>query len=132
MNKEQTIQEIMDLTSAWTVAELHGDTTFLGNTLADDFIGIGPLGFLLTRPEWIARHQSGDLQYKAFNLDDINVRLYNDTAILIGHQTQDATYRGNSMPAQFRMTLVFVKRDQWQLANLQLSSIGQPPQFARS
>ena len=131
MNNEQTQQEVMQLANAWANAELHGDTTSIERTLADDFIGIGPLGFMLTKQEWLARHVAGDLKYESFTLDEVKVRAYNnDAAVLTGHQ---ATYRGNRIPEQFRITLVFIQHHgQWQLASLQLSSIGQPPNFARS
>lgn len=132
MNREHAAQEVVRLAEAWATAELHGDTAFLENALADDFVGIGPLGFLLTRQEWLSRHQSGDLKYESFSLDEVKVRVYNDAAILIGRQAQKATYRGNSIPGQFRITLVFVQQGQWRLTNLQLSSIGQPPNFARA
>lgn len=132
MNREHTEQEIVRLVDAWAVAELHGDTTFLEKTLTDDFIGIGPLGFMLTKQEWVTRHQSGDLQYDSFTLDEVKVRVYNEAAVLTGRQTQNGAYRGNSIQAQFRITLVFVYQEgQWQLASLQLSAIGQPPSFTR-
>jgi hypothetical protein len=132
MNREHAEQEVMRLADAWATAELRGESAFLENILADDFIGIGPLGFMLTKQEWLARHQSGDLKYESFSLDEVKVRVYNDAAILTGRQAQNAAYRGNSIPGQFRLTLVFVQQGQWRLANLQLSSIGQPPNFARA
>ncbi len=133
MNRENTEQEVLRLADAWATAELRGDTTFLESTLADDFIGIGPLGFMLTRQEWLARHQSGDLKYESFSLDEVKVRMYNDAAILTGRQVQNAAYRGNSIQGQFRTTLVFVQQQgQWRLASLQLSTIGQPPSFTQS
>src|SRR5436309_6735553 len=115
MNREHVEQEIVRMADAWATAELRGDTAFLENILADDFVGIGPLGFMLTRQEWLARHQSGDLKYESFSLDEVKVRVYNDAAILIGRQAQNATYRGNSIPGQFRITLVFVQQGQWRL-----------------
>ena len=132
MNREYVEQEVVRLADAWATAELQGDTAVLERTLADDFVGIGPLGFMLTKQEWLARHQSGDLKYASFSLDEIKVRVYNDAAILIGHQVQNGTYRGNSIQGQFRITLVFVQQQgQWKLASLQLSPIGQPPNFTR-
>ena len=133
MNREHAEQEVARLANAWVTAELRGDIPLLERQLSDDFIGIGPLGFMLTRQEWIARHQSGDLKYESFTLDEVKVRVYNDAAILTGRQVQDGAYRGNSIKAQFRTTLVFVKQQgQWQLASLHLSPIGQAPNFARS
>jgi ketosteroid isomerase-like protein len=128
MNQQQIEQEVQRLASAWTSAELHGDLAFLEALLTDDFIGIGPLGFMLTKQEWLARHRSGDLKYEAFTLDEIKVRVYNDAAILIGLQVQNAAYRGNPTQGRFRTTLVFIQQlEQWRLAGLQLSTIGQPP-----
>ena len=133
MNREHVEQEVVRLAAAWATAELHGDTAFLESTLADDFVGIGPLGFMLTKQEWLARHQSADLKYASFSLDEVKVRVYNDAAILTGRQVQNAAYRGNPIQGQFRITLVFVQQQgQWRLASLQLSTIGQPPSFAQS
>src|SRR5947199_3338133 len=133
MNRENAEQEVLRLADAWASAELRGDTTFLEKTLTYDFIGIGPLGFMLTRQEWLERHQSGDLKYDSLSLDEVKVRVYNDAAVLTGRQVQQAAYRGNSIQAQLRTTLVFVQQQgQWKLASLHLSTIGQPPPFTRS
>src|SRR5207237_10048658 len=116
------------LVDTWITAELRGDASVLDRILTDDFIGIGPLGFLLTKQEWLARHRSKDLQYDAFNLDEVKVRVYNEAAILTGRQVQNGAYRGNSIQGQFRISLVFItQQGQWRLASLQLSTIAQPP-----
>jgi len=133
MKQEHAEQEVRRLSDAWSTAELRGDAAFLERTLADDFIGIGPLGFMLTKQEWLARHQSGGMKYNVHTLDELGVRTYAEAAIVIGRLTQGATYRGNPMNAQMRTTLVFVlQQGQWRLAGLQLSNIGQPPQFRQS
>jgi ketosteroid isomerase-like protein len=133
MNQEQMEQEVARLADAWATAELQSDTAFLERRLSDDFVGIGPLGFLLTKQEWLARLQSGDLKYDALTLDEVKVRVYNEAALVICRQVQEAAYRGNPIMAQLRTTLVFVQHQgQWQLAGLHLCNMGQPPPFARS
>jgi hypothetical protein len=83
---------------------------------------------VLNKEQWIARHRSGDMTYSALALDSVSVRLYGDTAVLIGRQTQDAAYRGNSVMTQLRATLVMVrKQGNWQLASTHFSSITPPP-----
>lgn len=134
MAQQQTEQEVVHLVDAWATAELHADVAFLERTLADDFIGIGPLGFLLTRQEWLARHQSGELKYTAFTVDEVKVRMYTNAALVTCRQVQHAAYRGSPVPGQFRASLMFVSQDgQWRLAGLQLSAMGQfqPPVTAQ-
>ena len=133
MNREQAEQEVMYLAEAWAAAELRRDTAFLEQRLIDDFIGIGPLGFMLTKQEWITRYQSGDLQYDSFTLDAVRVRVYNEAAIVTGRQAQQGAYQGNNIQGHFRITLMFVyDQNQWRLASLHLSTIGQALPFAQS
>lgn len=131
MDREQVEQEVARLANVWIAAELRGDTAFLERTLANDFVAIGPLGFMLTKREWIGRHQSGDLKYDALDLDEVAVRIYDGAAVLIGRQVQDATYRGNRVNARLRTTVVLIhRRGRWQLVGIHMSPIGQPPSFA--
>ena len=128
MNQEQMEQEVARLADAWATAELQSDTAFLERLLSVDFVGIGPLGFLLTKQEWIAWLESGDLKHEVLTLNEVMVRVYNDAAIVICRLVQDATYRGTPILAQLRTTLVFVRhKGQWQLAGLHECNIGQPP-----
>src|SRR4051794_30445130 len=121
-------RELQSLGDAWAAAELRGDTAFLEHTLAEDFVGVGPRGFTLTREEWLQRITSGALRYTQFDWDEVTVRVYGDAAILIGRQTQEAQYQGHPVEGQFRTTLVFVRQQgRWRLAGLQLSPIAGPP-----
>jgi hypothetical protein len=133
MNREQTEQEVVQLADTWARAEVQGNTAFLDKLLAEDFVGIGPLGFLLTKQEWLARHQSGEMKYTVHSLEEVGVRGYDQAALLVGRLTQEATFRGNPMNVQMRTTLVFVRKaGQWFLAGLHFCNIGQPPPFARA
>jgi ketosteroid isomerase-like protein len=127
MNQEQREQKVARLADAWATAELQSDTAFLERLLADDFVGIGPLGFLLTKQEWLAWLGSGDLKHDALTLDELKVRVYyHEAALVICRLVQNATYRGTPIMAQLRTTLVFVQhRGQWQLAGLHECQIGQ-------
>lgn len=108
-------------------AELRGDTQFVRRLLADDFVGVGPRGFTLTKAAWIERLESGDLQYESLTWDDAQVRIYGDAAVIIGRETSKATYKGTPIQGEFRETQVFVRQDgRWLLAGLQLSPIAAP------
>ncbi len=97
----------------WAAAELRGDTTFLEETLVDDFVGIGPYGFMLSKAEWIERHTTGKLKYESFALDEVRVRLYGGTAVLTGRETAEGRYEDgdtkHDIREKFRVTLILVK-----------------------
>lgn len=133
MNPDNPEQAVTQFAERWGTAELQGELTVLEKTLADDFVGVGPLGFLLSKQEWLARHQAGDMKYSVHTFDDARARVCDGAAIVIGRLTQEATYRGNPVNAQLRTTLIFIQQEgQWRLAGLQFSNIGQPPPVARS
>jgi ketosteroid isomerase-like protein len=125
-------QTMTTLGEDWAAAELRGDTSFLGEILADDFVGVGPRGFMLTKDQWLSRHDTGSLRYESFGLDEVQVRLFGGTAITVCRQSARGVYEGENgrfeLDDQFRATLVFVRQDgRWQLAGLQLSPIlGRP------
>ena len=121
-------QQLKELGKDWAAAELRGDTAFLERTLADDFVGVGPRGFMLTKDQWLERHEAGKLKYKSFRMDDAQVRLYGDTAVMIGCETAEGRYEDgdvrHDIREQFRATLVFGKQqERWLLAGLHLSPI---------
>ena len=45
--------------AAWTAAERDGDAAALDTLLTDEFTAVGPLGFILPKQAWLARHRPG-------------------------------------------------------------------------
>jgi len=108
-------------------AELRGDTVFLKRLLADDFVGIGPRGFTLTKEQWLERLASGDLRYESLTWSDVRARVYADTSVAIGRETSRAKYKGMDIQGQYRETQIYVRQDgRWLLAGLQLSPMAEP------
>lgn len=125
-------KELNELAEDWTKAELDGDVSSLKEILADDFVAVGPRGFVLTKEQWIARHETGSLTYGSFGLDEVEVRSYREAAIVVCRQTAAGVYVDKNgrydIDERFRATLVFMDQNGgWRLAGLQLSPIiGRP------
>jgi ketosteroid isomerase-like protein len=125
-------ERVERLGEEWAAAELRGDTASLGRILADDFMAVGPRGFMLTREQWLSRHDSGSLTYEAFQWDEVSVRVHGGAAVMIGRQTARAVYEDgdvrHEIRDQFRATLIPVEdRGRWLLLGLHLSPIAGPP-----
>lgn len=128
MKTADTTRDVLTLSQDWANAERVSDTSRLADLLADDFVGIGPRGFMLTKEEWLGRHASGALRYDSLALDEVTLRPHAGAAIVTGHETDTVQYEGHPMQGDYRTTLVFVtEHDRWRLASLQFSPIAPPP-----
>lgn len=122
------MNDVTTFLSAWTDAERTRDTAFLEDSLTDDFVGIGPLGFALPKPAWIARHQGGDLRYDTFGLDEIDVRTHGPVAIATARQDAVGSFQGRPVPQVLRNTFVLVDDgDHVRLAGLHMSFVAGTP-----
>ena len=117
-------QQLEKLAEDWATAELRGDITFLKRNLADDSIGVGPYGFLLTKDDWLERHESRKLRYESFRLDEVRVRLYGEGAVMIARQMTKGKYEDNDLPGNLQATLFFAQQEgRWLLAGIHMSFI---------
>lgn len=117
----------------WTAAERVGDIARLGEVLlADDFYGVGPLGFVLPKPAWLARHRQGDLIYETFDLDEVRTHVLGEVAIVTARNNTRGVYQGHPVPEAVRVTLVLTNHEgSWQLLVIHMSfiagTLGAPP-----
>ena len=112
----------------WSAAEQAGDAGQLDALLTSDFAGIGPLGFILPRQAWLARHRSGDLRYDSFGLTEVQARVYGQAAVVTARNNTYGSYQGHPIPEATRATLILVgDAGNWQLAAIHMSFIGGTP-----
>ena len=122
-----TRDEILALGARWAHAEQDGDITVLDELAAADFRLVGPFGFVLDKSQWLDRYRDGGLVTRSLVWNDVEVRDFGDTAIAIGRQTQQASYRGSPADGQFRITHVFIRdAGRWLLASVHLSQAAPP------
>ena len=69
---------------------------------------------------------SPDFKMEAFDLDDINVRIFGNTAVVNGRSTLRVAFQGRSGTGVFRYARVYVKRHgPWQAVAQQLTRVPQ-------
>jgi ketosteroid isomerase-like protein len=104
-------------------AQIHADATALDRIYAADFIGVGPSGTMRTKPQVLLDFTSGDLKFQSITTDEVQVRVYGDTAVETGLSTLIGQDKGKTVPRDTRFTRVWVKQQgQWRLVANHYSS----------
>src|SRR5713101_5532140 len=90
-NVEQIIQK---LEREWADALLKGDQAVIDRIEASDWTLTDPEGMVITKAKADADLKSGTIKFESFNLDELKVRVYGDTAIVNGLETEKSKYQG--------------------------------------
>src|SRR5919198_637920 len=119
--------QVLELGRQWAEAERTGDVDTLASLITDDFVLVGPLGFVLDKQQYLGSRRSGDLKHESLVWEDVRIRVYGEAALAVGSQTQRSTYQGRDASGRFRVTQVAVRHGgRWTIAGLHYSPIAPP------
>ena len=97
-------------------AQIDADAVALERIYAADFIGVGPSGAVRTKRQVISDFTSGELKFQSITTDEVQVRIYGNTAVETGRSTMNGQDRGKAVPRDNRFTRVWVKQQgHWRL-----------------
>jgi ketosteroid isomerase-like protein len=120
-NDEQAIRQLLNEVSA---ALGRADTAALDRIYADDYTLVNESGVLTTKAPRLAAIKSGELKYESAVFDEVNVRLYGNTAVATYRVTSKGQLKGQEIGGQFRATSTYVKmKGRWQLVAAQVTRI---------
>ena len=116
MAQEQSTAGIKQLDDERIQAQVGADASALDRIYADDFIGVGPSGTVRTKKQVILDFTSGTLKFQSITTDEVQVRVYDNTAVETGLSTMDGQDKGKTVPRNTRFTRVWVKQQgSWRL-----------------
>ena len=116
-------QAIRQLDNERIQAQISADAVALDRIYADDFIGVGPSGTVRTKRQVISDFTSADLKFQSITTDDVQVRVYGNTAVETGISTITGQDKGKAVPRDTRFTRVWVKQQgRWRLVANHYSS----------
>ncbi len=116
-NQNRSVEQaIRELDYERIQAQIGANAVALNRIYADDFIGIGPSGTVRTKPQVISDFTSGDLKFQSITTDDVQVRVYGNTAVETGRSTMIGQDKGKAVPRDNRFTRVWIKQvGRWRL-----------------
>jgi hypothetical protein len=122
--------DLMQLERDIGKANIESDYAFFDRVEAEEFIFTDAGGGVTTRKqdlEGLKQPPNPDVRLTSYDVDDMNVRLYDKTAVVTGRVTTKRLIKGQAITSQSRFTDVFVWRDgRWQLVAGHSSRIRTP------
>jgi len=115
-------RELIQLENDWAKAYLARDVKALDQIAAEGWAFTGADGDVYSKAEDLADVASGAFVATVFEMADVKVKIFGDTAVVTGRQTVRATYKGKDASAVYRITDVWQRRDgRWQAISSHLS-----------
>lgn len=100
------------------------DVVVLNRMWADDFTFVGHDGKVLTKAQLLGLLKSGTEQFQSVAFENINIRTYGDTAVVIAKGTQKATLEGKEHSGSTVVSIVLVKsKDGWHMVSAHLAEL---------
>ncbi len=117
-------QKLMQMERDYAVAIVKKDTATLDKIFADDYVNVGPDGMSMTKAEGMAGVKSGSLAAQSIELGPMKVRVFGNSAVVTGSDTEKSSYEGKDTSGKYAWTDVWVMRNgQWQAVASQATKI---------
>ena len=125
-NPEMQRQEIVNLEKEAARAIQLNNGTFFQRVYSDDFAGTLSHGQQVSKTQWVETIQSTAVKYEFFNVSDIKVRLFKETAVATSLWSSRSVIRGQRVSSQIRAIHVYVNTPRgWHVVSGQATNL--PP-----
>jgi ketosteroid isomerase-like protein len=117
---EENHQELLNLEKETVHALMLNNTTFFKRVYGEDFVGTTPTGRVINKAIYMASIASSTNKYTIFIASDIQVRIFQDTAVVSSLWTARGTQDGRPFDRQYRVTHVYIYGQRgWQAVSSQ-------------
>jgi ketosteroid isomerase-like protein len=110
-NQSQDEQALIRTQHEWAEARVKGDTSYTSRLEAEDCTIVWPDGKIVNKQADL-QTMTGNIVFTEFNINDLKVRVYGETGIVVGQGTISAhKEQQNLLGGKFVWTDTFVKRN---------------------
>ena len=121
------VAELTRLSDAWDKAIVRKDEQAVADNMAEDFRQIDGYGNLETKKSFVAGIVDPKLTIDPYTVEDFEVRLYGDTALLSGRTHMTGRYDGKVFETNYRYIDIYVRRNgTWKIVSVQITRIPPP------
>jgi ketosteroid isomerase-like protein len=117
-------QTLIRIQREWAEARVKGDSSYARRVEANDCTIVWPDGSIVNKQQDL-QTMTGDIVFTEFKIDDLRVRLYGDTGIVVGQGTIRAQKgKQDLLGGKFVWTDTFVKEGgEWKVVGSQITPI---------
>jgi ketosteroid isomerase-like protein len=121
------VQEVRMAKEEYDEAQLKNDSEWFERMFAEDYLAVLTDGSLLTKARAVQELRSREITWDSVKAVDVNVRVYDDTAVVTGRFVGAGKYKGEAMKENQRFTSVWIKRQgRWQAIAEHFTTISSP------
>ena len=102
-------QEVMQLERKRNEALAQRDLTVIDGTMAEQYIFITPSGQVINKAQEMASFRAGATQFESFTTEDVNVRGYENTAVVTGRAMVKGQSAGQDISGEYHYMRVYAK-----------------------
>lgn len=118
------IAQLTRQADAWDKAIVAKDLVGIAANMCDDFRQIGTSGEVENRESFLRDLMSTELEIDPYTVEEFEIRLYGDTALLSGRTRMTGRYAGTPFEAHYRYIDVYVRSGgQWRVCSVQTTRI---------
>lgn len=128
-DRSRDVAELKRLSDAWDQAIIRKDEKAIADNMAEDFRQIDPRANLETKKSFVAGIMDPKLSIDPYTVEDFEVRLYGDTALLSGRTHMTGKYDGQVFESNYRYIDIYVRENgTWKIVSVQITRIPAPAQ----
>lgn len=123
-DKVADIAQLTQQANAWDKAIFAKDLAGIAGNMCDDFRQIGSRGEVENHESFLRDLMSTELAIDPYTVEDFEIRLYGDTALLSGRTRMTGRYAGAAFEAHYRYIDVYVRSGgRWRVCSVQTTRI---------
>ena len=123
-DRSDTVALLTRTADDWDKAIVRKDRAAIEANMADDFRQIDGGGNVETRTSFVEGLMSPELEIDPYTVEDFDVRLYGDVALLSGRTSMTGRYSGKPFSSHYRYIDVYVRRHEaWKIVSVQISKV---------
>jgi len=125
--REQDVATLTRLSNDWDQAIVRKDEKAIAGNMAEDFRQIDGYGNLETKRSFVAGIVDPKLTINPYTVEEFDVRLYGDTALLSGRTHMTGMYDGKAFESNYRYIDIYVRRGgSWKIVSVQVTRFPPP------